>query len=68
VEFDGAGDQAGSRVCGAAGGVAQARADSFDGGGAAGTLADDPVGDVGEEEGQRACQVMRGKKPVRRSL
>jgi hypothetical protein len=30
VEFDGAGDQAGSGVCVAAGGVAQAGADGFD--------------------------------------
>jgi hypothetical protein len=68
VEFDGAGDEAGSGVCGAAGGVAQAGADGFDGGGAVGAVADDPAGDVGEEEPECGGLVMRGKKPGRRSL
>lgn len=68
MEFDGAGGEAGFGVCGAAGGVAQAGADGFDGCGAGGAVADDPAGDVGEEESQRAGQVMRGKKPGRRSL
>jgi hypothetical protein len=63
VEFDGVGDQAGSGVCGAAGCVAQAGADGFHGGGAGGAVADLPVGDVGEEEGQGGCEVMRGEKP-----
>ena len=63
MEFDGSGDEACSGVCGAAGGVAQAGADGFDGGGVGGAVADDPVGDVGEEEGQCGGQVTRGKKP-----
>ena len=51
VEFDGSGDEAGSWVGGAAGGVAQAGADGFDWGGAVWAVTDDPVGYVGEEEG-----------------
>ena len=68
VEFDGSGDEAGSWVGGAAGGVAQAGADGFDWGGAVWAVTDDPVGYVGEEEFEGGGQVMRGKKPGRRSL
>lgn len=68
MEFDGAGDEAGAGVCGAAGGVAEAGADGLDGGFAVGAVADDPAGEVGEEERQGGGQVMRGKKPGRRSL
>ncbi len=63
VEFDGAGDEAGSGVCGAAGGVAQAGADGFDRCCSVGAVADDPAGDVGEEEPQGGGEVMRGKRP-----
>jgi hypothetical protein len=50
VEFDGSGDEVGSWVGGAAGGVAQAGAGGCDWGGAVWAVADDPVGYVGEEE------------------
>jgi hypothetical protein len=68
VEFDGSSDEVGSWVGGAAGGVAQAGADGCDWGGAVWAVADDPVGYVGEEEFEGGGQVMRGKKPGRRSL
>ena len=68
VEFDGSGDEAGSWVGGAAGGVAQAGADGFAWGGAVWAVADDPAGYVGEEESEGGGEVMRGKKPGRRSL
>ncbi len=65
MEFDGAGDQACSGVCGAAGGVAQAGADGCHWCGAGGSVTDDPAGDVGEEERQGGGEVTRGEKTPR---
>ena len=67
VQGDGAGDEAGSWVFGAAGLVAQAGAFGLDRGGAVGAVADDPAGEVGDEELQGLAEVFRGKKPSRRS-
>lgn len=68
MEFDGASEQTSSGIGAAACGVTQAGTDGGDWSGPVGAVADDPAGDVGEEEAQRGGRVMRGKKPGRGSL